>query len=493
MASKSKKSHERKMDGLSLPDVVKHLLKESGILRWDPHEGTYEVLNGEKFESRFNELRRVRNKEKTGGSERPFSRMHNFFVLASGEKWARTGTKFRPLNSKGFPDPPVRDHSLAHKVRVRTSRAAEIPATSFHPDMDRWAGVNGSSISAAVSEIGKLDDRGGFSFKDVHNSRSAPVTETIYAELHHHHSESYSFARDIAGSVLGKRPPQFWSEDSDEDSIPSHMIDTVARSLLHKRPRLTFTRPEFSDPLFYSGQLSPVEIPVSHVRSQDNVFEQSFHGSVEVNAGFQRQAFAPGTPVHVFPEATTPMSHFTGDDACVTQLYKSAPQSTSFRRSALSGDADCFDGFEDCFEDDVIEVSSEGGSCQPSPDVPVLSLCDDLEIAPLELGDPAMNPSLHVSSHTMVAAPSVPVSSCVGVSGVDSVAYDDVQAALSFPIAMSAELAKELAQVPASMLLESGSSPATSWITSMPTVEICGMRCTQMVTEAQYGGERHVL
>jgi len=421
------------MDGLSLPDVVKHLLKESGILRWDPHEGTYEVLNGEKFESRFNELRRVRNKEKTGGSERPFSRMHNFFVLASGEKWARTGTKFRPLNSKGFPDPPVRDHSLAHKVRVRTSRAAEIPATSFHPDMDRWAGVNGSSISAAVSEIGKLDDRGGFSFKDVHNSRSAPVTETIYAELHHHHSESYSFARDIAGSVLGKRPPQFWSEDSDEDSIPSHMIDTVARSLLHKRPRLTFTRPEFSDPLFYSGQLSPVEIPVSHVRSQDNVFEQSFHGSVEVNAGFQRQAFAPGTPVHVFPEATTPMSHFTGDDACVTQLYKSAPQSTSFRRSALSGDADCFDGFEDCFEDDVIEVSSEGGSCQPSPDVPVLSLCDDLEIAPLELGDPAMNPSLHVSSHTMVAAPSVPVSSCVGVSGVDSVAYDDVQAALSFP------------------------------------------------------------
>ncbi len=41
------------MDGLSLPDVVKHLLKESGILRWDPDDGTYEVLHGEKFESRF--------------------------------------------------------------------------------------------------------------------------------------------------------------------------------------------------------------------------------------------------------------------------------------------------------------------------------------------------------------------------------------------------------------------------------------------------------
>ena len=68
------------------------------------------------FHDRFNELRRVRNKDKSGGSDRPFSRMHNFFALASGEKWARTGTKFRPLNAKGFPDPAVRDHGIAQKV-----------------------------------------------------------------------------------------------------------------------------------------------------------------------------------------------------------------------------------------------------------------------------------------------------------------------------------------------------------------------------------------
>ena len=205
--------------------------------------------------------------------------------------------------------------------------------------MDRWAGVNGSAVSAAGSDFGKLDDR-GFHFKGVHIPRSASVTEKKYAELHHHHSESYIFSGDIAASVLGKRPTRFWSEDSDEDSIPSHMIDTVARSLLHKRPRLTYTRPEFSDPLFYSGQLSPMEIPVSHVRNQDNVFEQSFQGSVDESTVFQRQTFAPGTPVHL-AEAKTPMSHFTGDGACVTQLYKSAPQSTSFRRSAVSGDTSC--------------------------------------------------------------------------------------------------------------------------------------------------------
>ncbi len=31
--------------------------------------------------------------------------MYNFFVLESGDKWARTGTKFRPRNSKGLPSP----------------------------------------------------------------------------------------------------------------------------------------------------------------------------------------------------------------------------------------------------------------------------------------------------------------------------------------------------------------------------------------------------
>ena len=36
-------------------------------------------------------------------SQRPFARMHNFFVLEHGDKWARDGTKFRPLDSSGHP------------------------------------------------------------------------------------------------------------------------------------------------------------------------------------------------------------------------------------------------------------------------------------------------------------------------------------------------------------------------------------------------------
>jgi hypothetical protein len=50
---KRKKGPERKMGGLSLPDVVRELLKDGGVLRWDATDCLYEVLNGEKFESRL--------------------------------------------------------------------------------------------------------------------------------------------------------------------------------------------------------------------------------------------------------------------------------------------------------------------------------------------------------------------------------------------------------------------------------------------------------
>jgi hypothetical protein len=49
------------------------------------------VLEGSKFEDRFNQLRKVRQKHKNGTVERPFSRMHNFYLLERGDKWAKTG------------------------------------------------------------------------------------------------------------------------------------------------------------------------------------------------------------------------------------------------------------------------------------------------------------------------------------------------------------------------------------------------------------------
>ena len=52
---------------------------------------------------RFNQLREIRQKHKDGAVERPFSRMHNFFILERGEKWAKTGTTFRPKHPQYAP------------------------------------------------------------------------------------------------------------------------------------------------------------------------------------------------------------------------------------------------------------------------------------------------------------------------------------------------------------------------------------------------------
>ena len=38
--------------GLPLPDVVRELLKDPSVLRWDPLESMYEVVDGDMFEMR---------------------------------------------------------------------------------------------------------------------------------------------------------------------------------------------------------------------------------------------------------------------------------------------------------------------------------------------------------------------------------------------------------------------------------------------------------
>jgi hypothetical protein len=40
------------MGGLALPDVVRELLRDPGILKWHPREEVYEVTHGDNFEKR---------------------------------------------------------------------------------------------------------------------------------------------------------------------------------------------------------------------------------------------------------------------------------------------------------------------------------------------------------------------------------------------------------------------------------------------------------
>ena len=41
------------MAGISIPDVVRELLRDPSILRWHAEEEVYEVMDGMSFEHRF--------------------------------------------------------------------------------------------------------------------------------------------------------------------------------------------------------------------------------------------------------------------------------------------------------------------------------------------------------------------------------------------------------------------------------------------------------
>jgi hypothetical protein len=68
----------------------------SQALRWDHAACCYEVIDGELFERRFHELRRKRDRD-DGSNGRPFSRMHKYYKLQAGERWAKQVGSARPL------------------------------------------------------------------------------------------------------------------------------------------------------------------------------------------------------------------------------------------------------------------------------------------------------------------------------------------------------------------------------------------------------------
>ena len=86
---------------MHLPLAIAALAREGRALRWDPLGRYYEVLDGPLFAAGLDALRRRRPKRSAAAPDRPFARMHTHFVLARGERWAGTGSAFRPRPSNG--------------------------------------------------------------------------------------------------------------------------------------------------------------------------------------------------------------------------------------------------------------------------------------------------------------------------------------------------------------------------------------------------------
>lgn len=89
-----------RLTGLMLPQVVQQICSEGTALNWDATAGCYHVLDGDAFESRFDELRRKRKRgEGVQTHNRPFSRMHKHYTLLAGDGWAKSGSRFIPVSA----------------------------------------------------------------------------------------------------------------------------------------------------------------------------------------------------------------------------------------------------------------------------------------------------------------------------------------------------------------------------------------------------------
>jgi len=534
---KRKKGPERKMGGLSLPDVVRELLKERDVLRWDAADCLYEVLNGEKFESRFNDLRRVRNKaERASGTERPFSRMHNFFALEVGDKWARTGTKFRPLGPRGFPPPeivkrgnsPEKRASLSSRAIPLTSRSAlsnvrpgyvpshgpahhettayGMPAAQYIPAI---------SARAVAGNMGRYIDVPHDEYshgRRSHGRRSdspQPITPVPIGKRKHHVLGVSDAFLDVDSTDEEGGPAVSISKEeevTDEGLIPSHLIDVVAQRLLSKRPRPLVSASqdrhfmEGRDSRFQNSRYSSWTSHCADGRgSNGDYLSQSYghrpspdvsfstppmpsyshnsdkpsalpawllmeaeaaavaaaaadrrvarylgllgaavgaeavggHPSTDHSNSYDMSYNAPEAEPWSAPEYNSRSQNslrresWTSAEAVLRLSGASGPESRGSLSRGLCLQSPLEDtpvGRRHGAHNDacVYEISSEGGSCQPSPEGPVLSLCGDLgedhgyrtgagdALTPLELGDPAIDPAAaRPAARTMVTAPLV--------------------------------------------------------------------------------------
>eukprot|EP00293_Proteomonas_sulcata_P015458 CAMPEP_0184311052 /NCGR_PEP_ID=MMETSP1049-20130417/38061_1 /TAXON_ID=77928 /ORGANISM="Proteomonas sulcata, Strain CCMP704" /LENGTH=492 /DNA_ID=CAMNT_0026626053 /DNA_START=129 /DNA_END=1607 /DNA_ORIENTATION=+ len=381
-----------KMTGLALPDVVRELLKDVAILRWDARDGVYEVVNGDLFEKRFNELRKVRNKVKPSGTERPFSRMYNFFLLEQGDKWARTGTRFRPRVPSGFPSPeflasikgvekkssaaPSASSSSASS-RPKPAAAPAAPAPARLPSASKPASVP-VERAASAGAVSKAPEQRVPKAPGAARPHKSPVLraanpkpmlppahepEDLALEAprgHHGHHAHHSHMMEQ--TMLGKRVrEQMWHHDR---ILPREMIEATARKLrlLEKEhelpPRASYTQER-------EHHYHAVPRHHNHHHHHHEEPEPVPHHAYEPAAHHEEHASYHSHHHHVEHQARSSAASY------------STPAAPSFHHMPAAYDVhdDFSDGMSSCMS-----------SCVPSPET-MMSLVGDFAGSPLDIGE----------------------------------------------------------------------------------------------------------
>ena len=139
-----------RLSGLMLPQVVQQICSEGSALQWDATAGCYHVLDGEAFESRFDELRRKRKRgEGAQTHNRPFSQMTKHYTLLAGDFWAKTGSRFIPVSAASSAEATLTE---AKRVLGSDGRGLAVGAGSeaMAALVPHYTGVNVQPVSSAA-------------------------------------------------------------------------------------------------------------------------------------------------------------------------------------------------------------------------------------------------------------------------------------------------------------------------------------------------------
>ena len=154
----------------------------------------------------------MRKRFKASGIERPFSRMYNFFTLEHGEKWGKTGTRFKPIAAAGYPsdpDPPS-THNAEATAAKKEDKATEgkkeervdaslVTSHSIAPLMPRGR-QRDLSITPPLPAPPRRDNIGQFALQaqnlaGAHREETEPKSKTKLTD---------SQAQNLAGAHLSE-------------------------------------------------------------------------------------------------------------------------------------------------------------------------------------------------------------------------------------------------------------------------------------------------
>ncbi len=114
------------------PQVVQQICSEGSALQWDATAGCYHVLDGEAFESRFDELRRkYKRGEGAQTHNRPFMHMHKHYTLladdgwSQSDGWAKTGSRFIPVSAACSTEATLTEAKRVRREEKATAKAAK--------------------------------------------------------------------------------------------------------------------------------------------------------------------------------------------------------------------------------------------------------------------------------------------------------------------------------------------------------------------------------